>query len=84
MIMIAPNAEAGSSVNNKTGDWRTYRPEVNKPKCIKCGQCALYCPEGCIEIKEDGSKVDYDFCKGCGICAQVCPVKCIEMKAEEK
>ncbi|MBU1204231.1 MAG: 4Fe-4S binding protein [Nanoarchaeota archaeon] len=73
--------EPGSSVKNKTGGWRTFRPVIDKKKCIKCMLCWQYCPDSCIS---KDIEVDYDFCKGCGICAEVCPVKCIKMVREEK
>ena len=75
--------EAGNAVNFKTGDWRTFKPEVDKKKCINCLTCFVYCPDMSIKAK-DGKMEGFDFehCKGCGICAAVCPVKCIEMKQE--
>jgi len=80
--MKFPIAKPGTSRRNKTGAWRSFRPVVNKKECIKCGICATFCPEGCIEIRKDGSTVDYDYCKGCGICSQECPKKCIKMVRE--
>ena len=76
--------EPGSTIRNKTGGWRTLRPDINKGKCIKCGNCWLYCPDACYTITPEGAVVDLDFCKGCGICAKVCPVRCITMVKEEK
>jgi len=72
----------GSFIENKTGDWRTFMPVVDKEKCIGCKICWFYCPEGCISMVEGKAVVDYDYCKGCGICANECPVKAIEMKRE--
>ena len=69
--------EPGSSVNNKTGSWRTFKPVLDKDKCINCENCFLFCPEGCITKETD---IDYDYCKGCGICAHECPVKAIKME----
>ena len=71
--------DAGSSVKNRTGNWRSKKPVVDASKCIGCGQCAAFCPEPCIGIKDKKSVIDYDYCKGCGICASVCPLKCISM-----
>ena len=66
-----------------TGDWRTFRPII-KEGCTKCGICWMYCPEGVISKKEDGSfEINYLYCKGCGICAKECPVKAIEMVREK-
>lgn len=77
--------DIGSSVKNKTGSWRSLKPEINRDKCIKCGRCWQYCPDAAIIMAKDGkAKVNYDYCKGCGICADECPVKCIEMLKEQK
>jgi len=83
--------EPGSTRKNKTGTWRTFRPEIDIEKCIACGACERACPEGCIAISTRKNKngkeyrvIDYDYCKGCGLCAEVCPVKCIAMKKEDK
>jgi pyruvate ferredoxin oxidoreductase delta subunit len=77
--------EPGSSLNYKTGDWRTFRPETDFNKCIHCMICWVNCPDSSIIVK-DGKKIstNLDFCKGCGICADECPVKCIQMVEESK
>jgi len=67
-----------------TGDWRTFRPIIDQEGCNKCGICWMYCPEGTIKKKKDGSfEIDLIYCKGCGICAKECPTKNIEMKRED-
>ncbi len=77
--------EAGSSIRNKTGSWRTFRPIVTD-KCIGCSICIWYCPENCIRIVEkDGKKkaaVNYEHCKGCLLCKGQCPSKAIESEKE--
>lgn len=67
----------------ETGDWRTFRPEIDPKKCNKCGICYVYCPDGVIMFK-DGSVpvIDYTYCKGCGICKVKCPKNAIEMIKE--
>lgn len=83
-------AKPNTSLANKTGSWRTFKPNTDLNKCISCGTCALVCPEGCIAMSKlsgfDKEKpvTDYDYCKGCGVCAEECPVKCIEMEMEKK
>lgn len=73
----------GSSVQYKTGGWRTFRPVYDRAKCNKCGLCWVYCPDAAISIKEDGfCEFDLDYCKGCGICAKECPTKAIAMVEE--
>lgn len=75
----------------KTGSWRYMKPEVDKDKCIGCGNCVPFCPEASITVnsaqdsanKKKNTKgvaeIDYDYCKGCGVCAEVCPVKAIKI-----
>ncbi|MCF7860146.1 4Fe-4S binding protein [Patescibacteria group bacterium] len=83
-----PTTKPGSALNNKTGDWRTSKPVIDKNICIGCSRCAKLCPDACILMKLDKegklkAEVDYDYCKGCGLCAAECPVKAILMKRGE-
>ncbi|MHC1585435.1 MAG: pyruvate synthase subunit PorD [Candidatus Syntropharchaeia archaeon] len=77
-------ADPGTSVAYKTGGWRTYRPIIDQERCIHCGICVVYCPEGIVEERDGIFEMDYDYCKGCGICANECPPHAIEMVLEEK
>ena len=36
--------EPGSTIKNKTGGWRSFRPVIDQKKCIKCGTCFEACP----------------------------------------
>ncbi|MHA1129214.1 MAG: 4Fe-4S binding protein [Candidatus Helarchaeota archaeon] len=68
-----------------TGDWRTFRPEIDREKCNQCYICWQYCPEGVIDIDEEGyPTVDYEYCKGCMICVHECPRKAIAQVREKK
>jgi len=83
MKVIAPIAKPTEGSAGKTGLWRFLRPVINYNKCIKCGLCWMYCPEICIDLKDDGTPViNYDYCKGCGICVNECPVKAIQLVRE--
>ncbi len=76
--------EPGNSVQFKTGDWRSFRPVLDKEKCVKCGQCYIMCPDMTYTQDEEGYYiVDLTYCKGCGICASVCPKGAITMVVEE-
>jgi len=69
----------------KTGSWRVFKPIFSKDKCVKCLRCWIFCPEGAVKKKKDGSvTIDLDYCKGCGICANECNVKAIIMEREEQ
>ena len=69
----------GSSKNNKTGSWRTFKPILDKEKCIDCDNCIIFCPASSVNKQHD---INYDYCKGCGICAHECPSDAIEMIKE--
>ena len=75
--------EPGNARQYQTGDWRSERPIFDREKCIKCGVCTIYCPEGCIEPDEEGFfQANLFYCKGCGICAGECPTEAISMVEE--
>ena len=77
--------EPGSASKYKTGDWRSQRPVFDLERCIKCGICYIYCPEGCISQNAEGNfEADLYYCKGCGICAIECPKDVITMVEEEE
>jgi pyruvate ferredoxin oxidoreductase delta subunit len=77
--------EPGNAAHYKTGDWRSQRTSYDFTKCIKCGLCQIYCPEGCIEQNDESFfEANVYYCKGCGICARECPTGVITMVEEEE
>jgi len=75
--------DVGNTKSFCTGDWKSQQPEWTDSKCIKCGICSIYCPEGCIKQQKDGFfRADMFFCKGCGICSQECWTQAIKMVEE--
>ncbi len=77
--------EPGSAKYQRTGDWRSSGPVWDLDKCIKCGVCAVFCPEGCITMRADGyPEADMEYCKGCAICVCECWAACIAMVEEKE
>ena len=73
----------GNADHYRTGDWRSMKPHYDFTRCIKCGLCAIFCPETCITRNEEGYfEADMYYCKGCGICSRECPVFVINMVEE--
>jgi pyruvate ferredoxin oxidoreductase delta subunit len=82
------NLNAGNSVANLTGTWRSgKKPEFIEKNCIHCFFCWLYCPHFAIRFEGDKvTGINYDYCTGCGLCAEECPSKekSIVMVKEER
>jgi len=77
--------EPGSASQYETGTWRSQRPLFDSSKCIKCGICYIFCPEGCVEQNTEGYfEANLYYCKGCGICARECWPQAITMVEEEE
>ena len=75
---------AATSVEVKTGLWRTLRPVIDYDRCSRCWWvCSTFCPDGAIAVDAEGRpQIDYDHCKGCMICVAKCPPHAIEAIAE--
>jgi pyruvate ferredoxin oxidoreductase gamma subunit len=75
--------DVGNAKRFCTGDWKSQHPEWDDTKCIKCGICALFCPDECISQQKDGFfRANLFYCKGCGICAHECWTQAIHMVEE--
>ena len=76
--------EGLTSVQVKTGLWRSMRPVIDYARCNRCWWiCSSFCPDGAISLDpEQYPKVDYDHCKGCMICVAQCPPHAIEAEPE--
>lgn len=71
---------AATSVEVKTGLWRTMRPVIDYQRCNRCWWvCSTFCPDAAIDVDREGTPhIDYDHCKGCLICVAKCPPHAIE------
>lgn len=70
-----PTIHGGAtSVEVRTGLWRTMRPVIDYDRCHHCWWiCSSSCPDNAINIEDNKPVVDYDHCKGCMICVAQCP-----------
>jgi pyruvate ferredoxin oxidoreductase gamma subunit len=70
---------AVTSMQVRTGLWRTMRPVIDLERCHRCHWlCSTLCPDGAIGVLDDGApEIDYEHCKGCMICVAVCPTHAI-------
>lgn len=76
--------EKGMGKPFRPGDRRLASPEWDQDKCIRCGLCYAYCPDGAVYRRDDGFfEADLERCKGCGICHRECWFGAISMKREE-
>jgi pyruvate ferredoxin oxidoreductase delta subunit len=76
--------EKGKAKPFKPGDKPEAIPEFDRDRCIRCGLCYLYCPDGAILRTDDGFfDVYQEKCKGCGICHRECWFGAINMVKEE-
>jgi len=89
--VAAPDIFDGvTSVEVKTGLWRTLRPVIDYERCNRCWWvCSTFCPDSAIGVNEQGyPQIDYDHCKGCMICVAKCPPHAIgavpEHEAQEE
>ncbi len=75
---------AATSVEVKTGLWRTMRPVIDYSRCNRCWWvCSSFCPDSAIGVNAEGRpQIDYEHCKGCMICVAQCPPHAIEAIAE--
>jgi len=77
--------EPGSALRFETGDWRSFKPVLDREMCIDCMTCWMYCPDDAILVNaKDGKMAGFRMthCKGCGICAKTCPKDAITMVQE--
>ncbi|HZT05876.1 MAG TPA: 2-oxoacid:acceptor oxidoreductase family protein [Chloroflexota bacterium] len=73
-----------TSVESRTGAWRTVRPVIDRERCNRCTWiCSTLCPDSAIRVTPGGEpEIDYDHCKGCLVCVAVCPPHAIDVVAE--
>lgn len=82
----APAIHAGlTSVEVRTGLWRTVRPVIDYSRCNRCWWiCSEFCPDSAIIVDAQRyPQIDYDHCKGCLVCVAQCPAHAIQAVPEQ-
>nr|AGF92953.1 iron-sulfur cluster-binding protein [uncultured organism] len=55
------------------------RPEVDRDRCVYCGECEEMCPEDAITIKKNGPKISWFKCCRCYCCTETCPKEALKV-----
>jgi pyruvate ferredoxin oxidoreductase gamma subunit len=71
-----------TSLQVKTGLWRTLRPVIDDHYCRRCLDCYTLCPDGAITVEDGKPRIDYEHCKGCLICVVQCPFHALSAMPE--
>ena len=73
--IAAPIIHAGlTSIQVKTGLWRTFCPIIDYDRCNRCWWiCSSACPHNTINVDANTPVIDYDHCVGCMVCVAQCP-----------
>ena len=50
---------------------------VDRSKCIACGQCIKDCPAATISFVDGKADINNDRCIKCGHCIAICPVNAV-------
>jgi NAD-dependent dihydropyrimidine dehydrogenase PreA subunit len=60
------------------GEQKMYEVNVDKDKCIGCGECVDICPVEVYEMQDEKSvPVNAEECVGCESCIEVCEQEAI-------
>jgi pyruvate ferredoxin oxidoreductase gamma subunit len=83
-VQVAPSVYAiANSPQRQTGNWRQFRPVLQREQCTRCWLCFVWCPEAAISLDaDDYPVVDYTVCKGCLLCAHECPTQAFSIEKE--
>ena len=52
-------------------------------RCIGCRTCEAACPNGGLQLSEEGMTIDREKCEGCGTCAEECPSTALELLGKD-
>lgn len=46
--------------------------DIDRDRCIGCGDCVAMCPSGAIYLVEGKACIDHELCTECGVCVSPC------------
>lgn len=55
-----------------------YVCEIDKAKCVSCGNCVELCQFSAIDLESD-ERIDGQTCMGCGVCVSACPEQALSL-----
>jgi coenzyme F420-reducing hydrogenase delta subunit len=58
--------------------------QVDKDKCIACGNCVFYCPYHAAKLENEVASFNLTLCRGCGLCVALCPAMALELENWER
>jgi hypothetical protein len=71
----------GMGCASRKGKMRQHaalKPQVQKGKCTRCGECHRHCPAGAITLDQVQAHIDKDQCIGCAECVAVCRFEAVQ------
>lgn len=71
-----------ASREGKLNQHSNCAPVVDPSGCVACGECAIVCPSGAIDIGKSAF-INGDKCIGCGHCIAACPEGTIHVRWDE-
>jgi uncharacterized Fe-S center protein len=69
-----------ASRRGKLEQHSTVAPQVNKEKCVGCGDCVSHCSVQALALQQEKAVLDSKKCIGCGECILICPESAIEIQ----
>ena len=80
----ATPAPVGEQPMMMTGNWREYRPVIDREICNLCMNCVVFCPDACWQLNAAEDEVVWNatYCKGCQVCTTECSTNALSKAYE--
>ena len=63
----------------------SLKVKADRDLCIRCGNCAFYCPYEAVKLESPGiANFDFAACRGCGLCVVICPALALDLENWER